>query len=274
MSISTARVPHDWSAGRRSAGAPSARSLLFTILGEFVLPSGGEVWAGSAVRGLRSLGVEEKAARQAIARTAADGWLTGERVGRRTLWRLTGACTDLLSAGAERIYSFGESQENWDGRWVLLFVDEANGERHHLRTRLAWAGFGPLRSGAWIAAHTEREAEARNALAGTNAVSFVATSGEIGDPSEVIAQAWDLDALEDRYEEFVATFECAHPETDEDAFVSLTRLVHAWRKFPFLDPGLPRRLLPRRWTGDRAQGLFEDSRREWGPGARRWFAHT
>lgn len=270
MTIAAARVPHDWSAGRRSAGAPSARSLLFTMLGEFVLPAAGEVWAGDLVRGLRALGVEEKAARQAIARTAADGWLAGERIGRRTRWRLTDACTELLSAGAERIFSFGGSQEEWDGRWVLVFVDD-NGD-HRARTRLAWAGFGLFRPGTWIAAHAEREAEARAVLAGTNAASFVATSGHIGDPSEVIAQAWDLEALEDRYEEFIDAFKRTRPATDEDAFVSVTQLVHAWRKFPFLDPGLPRRLLPRRWTGDQARKLFDMLHRAWGPRAGRWFA--
>jgi phenylacetic acid degradation operon negative regulatory protein len=251
--------------------------LLFTVLGEFVLPHGGEAWAAALIRALGSLGVEERAARQAIARTASDGWLEAERAGRRVRWRLTAAGRDLLAAGAERIYSFGGSQDDWDGHWVLLFVDEANGareKRHRLRTRLAWAGFGSLRVGTWIAAHTQAQSEARTVLTElglSDAVSFVANSGVIGDPSQLIGDAWDLEALEHRYEDFLSTFEPLRPASPQDAFVALTQLVHEWRKFPFLDPGLPTRLLPRRWSGDRARKLFEDRRRSWAPRAQQWF---
>ena len=268
-----ARLPHDWSHRRHTAGVPSARSLLFTVLGEFVLPGGGAAWSATLIRALGALGVEEKAARQAIARTAGDGWLASERSGRRVQWALTDAGHALLAAGAERIYSFGGSQDDWDGRWVLLFVDDTNGDRERLRTRLAWAGFGRLRSGVWIAAHIERESEAQDVLRGLglDGASFLASSGRIGDPSAVVGEAWELSALEDRYEDFISTFESVRPASPEHAFVALTQLVHEWRKFPFLDPGLPSGLLPARWSGDRARKLFGDRRRNWAPRARRWF---
>ena len=73
---------------RHAAGAESARGLLFTVLGELVLPTGGEAWTSAFIDVFGRLGVEEKAARQALMRTAADNWLSSERVGRRTLWRL------------------------------------------------------------------------------------------------------------------------------------------------------------------------------------------
>ena len=78
-------------ARRHAAGTDSARSVLFTVLGELVLPAGGEAWTSSFIEVFGRLGVEEKAARQALMRTAADGWLSPERVGRRTVWRLTPA---------------------------------------------------------------------------------------------------------------------------------------------------------------------------------------
>src|SRR5664280_2475439 len=54
-------------AGRRplELGAPSARSLLVTVLGEFVLPAGGWVWTGTLVVVRGALGIEAGAARQA-----------------------------------------------------------------------------------------------------------------------------------------------------------------------------------------------------------------
>ena len=71
---------------RHEAGAASARGLLFTVLGEFVLPTGGSAWTSAFIDVFGRLGVEEKAIRQALARTAADGWIRPERHGRRTRW--------------------------------------------------------------------------------------------------------------------------------------------------------------------------------------------
>ena len=74
---------------RHTAGPESAKGLLFTVLGEFVLLSGGAAWTSAFIDALGRLGVEEKACRQALMRTAADGWLTADRAGRRASWRLT-----------------------------------------------------------------------------------------------------------------------------------------------------------------------------------------
>ena len=50
-----------------------------------------------------------------------------------------------------------------------------------------------------------------------------------------------------------------------------TLLVHAWRKFPFLDPDLPPGLLPRDWPRRRALTLFVDRHERWRPGAAEYF---
>src|ERR1043166_7601368 len=89
-------------ARRHAAGADSARSVLFTVLGELVLPTGGEAWTSAFIDVFGRLGVEEKAARQALMRTAADGWLSPERIGRRTVWRLTPAAARLVRGGHAR----------------------------------------------------------------------------------------------------------------------------------------------------------------------------
>src|ERR1700749_945420 len=89
---------------RHSAGAESARGLLFTVLGEFVLPAGGAVWTSAIIDVLGRVGVEEKAGRQALMRTAADGFLESEKVGRRTRWRLTDDASTLLTEGTQRIF--------------------------------------------------------------------------------------------------------------------------------------------------------------------------
>ena len=46
-------------AAERRAVAGSSRGLLMTLLGEFVLPSGGSAWTQTLLRGLATLGVQE-----------------------------------------------------------------------------------------------------------------------------------------------------------------------------------------------------------------------
>ena len=131
---------------RHAAGAPSARGLLFTLLGEFVLTTDGTAWTSAVLAAFSRLGIEEKATRQALMRTAAAGWLEPEKLGRRTRWRLTGSARRLLTDGAERIYSFTGPAEDWDGRWLLVYArvpDSDRRARHVVRSRRAGPGSGP-----------------------------------------------------------------------------------------------------------------------------------
>ncbi|HEU5265268.1 MAG TPA: PaaX family transcriptional regulator C-terminal domain-containing protein [Jatrophihabitans sp.] len=255
---------------RHAAGAASARGLLFTVLGEFVLPSGGTAWTSAVIDVLGRLGVEEKAARQALMRTAADGWLQAERVGRRTCWRLTAAAHRLLVAGTERIYSFTGAATSWDGRWLVVLVRTPEAERatrHLLRTRLSWSGLGSPAPGVWVGTHAERLDDVEQILrdAGTDAQIFVAEHAGLGEVGALVRQAWDLDAIEQGYEEFVAQFA---KRRDRDALAATVELVHQWRRFPWTDPLLPDTLLPARWTGVAAARLFARLHARWAADAR------
>ena len=261
---------------RHAAGASSARGLLFTVLGEFVLPTGGTAWTSAFIEIFARLGVEEKATRQALARTGADGWIRPVRHGRRTRWTLTPDGDRLLTEGTERIYAFASSQSDWDGSWLLVLarVPEADrATRHQLRTRLSWAGLGSPAPGIWITTHVERMAEAELALdqAGVgDRQIFVAEHRGGGELGTLVSQAWELAAIEQRYEAFLAEFDS--PDT-QDPLVRLIELVHAWRRFPSIDPGLPAHLLPARWSGTRAAELFASRHAAWSPDAvQQWVA--
>jgi phenylacetic acid degradation operon negative regulatory protein len=254
---------------RHAAGAGSARGLLFTVLGEFVLPAGGAVWTSSVIGVLGRLGVEEKAARQALMRTAAGGWLAPERHGRRTRWHLTPDAEQLLTDGTQRIYSFRAVTPDWDGRLVLVLArvpETDRPTRHLLRTRLGWAGFGSPAPGVWISTHSERVGEVSRLLGHADvddARIFVAEYAGGADLADMVRQAWDLDAVGARYREFLADF-----ATGSGApLARLVELVHAWRRFPSIDPALPSELLPPRWIGERAAALFTKRHAEWAAAA-------
>ncbi len=251
---------------RHAAGAPSARGLLFTLLGEFVLPGGGTAWTSAVIAAFARLGVEEKATRQALMRTAAAGWLRAEKAGRRTRWHLTDAARQLLTDGAERIYSFTGPAENWDGRWLLVAARIPDGDRsarHAVRTRLSWAGFGSLGPSLWISTHPERETEVAQVLreAGiAGAHLFVAIRSGLAATRDMVDTAWDLAVIEHEYERFIDEFSADSPG---DVLARQVELVHAWRRFPAIDPALPRELLPARWSGLTAARLFADRHERW-----------
>ncbi|TDD31706.1 PaaX family transcriptional regulator [Actinomadura sp. KC06] len=261
-------------------GAASARSLLLTVLGEFVLPGGGPVWTAAFLRALGLLGMEEKAVRQALARSATDGWIAGERRGRRTAWRLTPSGVRLLNDGAERICGLGRPGGDWDGQWLLVLAtvpETSRRLRHMLRTRLAWNGLGNLSPGVWVSPHPGREPEVRQVLAeigvaGTSTL-FTGRLGDLSEARRVARRAWDLDAIQRAYDDFADAVRELCPDGDPGTFAAHTRLVQEWRRFPFLDPGLPAELLPDGWSGFRASALFHERHAAWRPAAeRQWKA--
>jgi phenylacetic acid degradation operon negative regulatory protein len=256
---------------RYAAGAGGARGLLLTVLGEFVLPTGQPVPTAAFIDVLGRLGVEEKASRQTLMRAAADGWLTSKRVGRYTLWQLSPAAEQFLTLGAERIYGFTASQPEWDRRWLLVLAraPETNRPgRHVLRTRLGWAGFGSPAPGVWISTHLERVKEAERVLeeAGVHgdAQVFLAEHIAGGELETMVRQAWDLGEIETAYKGFLDDYA---RQPSADPLVRLAQLVHAWRRFPLIDPALPHQLLPSRWSGVRAAALFHRQRNRWKPAA-------
>jgi phenylacetic acid degradation operon negative regulatory protein len=95
---------------------------------------------------------------------------------------------------------------------------------------------------------------------------FLATRTELGDVRDMVTQAWDLTAVEDRYEKFIGDFADREPQ---DVLTRQLELVHAWRRFPLVDPALPRELLPARWSGLAAARLFADLHEHWSGRARR-----
>ncbi|MGH3279644.1 MAG: PaaX family transcriptional regulator [Trebonia sp.] len=247
--------------------------MLFTLLGEFVLPGEGCAWTSAVLAAFERLGVAEKATRQALMRTSNAGWLTAEKVGRRARWLLTPAATAMLTDGARRIYSFGPAR-TWDGQWVLVqarIPETDRRARHVVRTRLAWAGFGTLGPGLWITPHVAREQEAvrvlREAGVAADAHVFVAKRTGLSRTRDMVAAAWDLPGVEAEYERFVAEFRA--PAVPADVLLRQLELVHAWRRFPALDPALPRELLPPCWTGIKAADLFADRHQRWLADARR-----
>lgn len=255
---------------RREVGSASARSLLLTILGEFALPRDEPVWTASILDALGRLDVEQRAARQALARTSAEGLLTSERHGRRTAWGLTERGKELLGEGTTRIYGFMRGPHAWDGRWLVLTVSIPESQRklrHRLRTRLTWLGLGSPTSGLWVTPDARHADEVDRVIEeldlGSQSFAWVGPTAGIGDEARLVEAAWDLADVEKRYVGFLDDFDNRRAGSAPDAFVAQVDLVQAWRRFPFLDPDLPRELLDHDWPGPRAADVFHERHAKW-----------
>ena len=77
--------------------------------------------------------------------------------------------------------------------------------------------------------------------------------------SSLVGQSWDLVGLDRHYRDFIAGFDSA----DGDPLVRTTELVHAWRRFPFIDPELPGLVLPADWPGPAAAEVFRRRHADW-----------
>ena len=250
--------------------------MLLTVLGEYVLPSHEAVWQETLVGALEALEHKTQSARQALARSVAGGWLTRERHGRRARLSLTAPTAEILSTGAERIYSFGEDWR-WEGEWLLVVLrvpEHRRDLRNRMRTRLEWAGFGSIGGGVWITPHADRESEIRlprDSDGALELLTFGARLASFGDPRAVVAGAWDLEDVRAEYDSFVREFGRLRPRTPEAVFRAQTMLVHEWRKFPFLDPDLPVDLLPTNWPRSRAREVFRERHDAWAHAAQDYF---
>ena len=230
-------------------------------------------------RAFGELDVDEATARKALVRSATEGWLERRQEGRRARWRLTESGRATATEARDRVYMFRSGRDDWNGEWLLLqVIAPDDSTRLRLRRRLGWAGFALLPSGLAITPHVEREEEAHRVLdslgLGDDAVSFRAVLGSIGVPTRMIASAWELDELAGLYREFIRQTKAARPRSETEVFVAHTKLVHEWRRFPYLDPGLPSEFLPRSWVGREAKVVYDDRYTKWRDPANDWFRGT
>jgi phenylacetic acid degradation operon negative regulatory protein len=239
-------------------------SLLVTILGDAIAPRGGVIALGSLIELAQPFGITDRHVRTSIGRLANEQWVSSQRSGRVSFYRLTSHGRARFAEATQRIY--GAAPVDWNGEWTLVIFPRAmRRSRDELRDELTWLGFGQLTSGVFAhPTHGEATVRARVAeleSAGNVIVIQRATVTHASN-EQLVATGWDLDDLARRYRRFVEMFapldEALTRSTQaagEPAFVLRTLLVHEYRRIHLRDPQLPASLLPRQWPGTDAHAL-------------------
>ncbi len=235
---------------------------MLTFFAVHVLERGIAVSSGSVIDVLGRVGVGEDAVRTTLARMVNRGLLERHRRGRKTYFGLTARAVGVLRDGHDRVWRLGAVNREWDGTWTIVgfSLPEAwASERHDLRSRLLWGGFGPVQSGMWIAAGRV-DVAALVADLGLDAYLRV-FHGHTAKPTEatvLIGAAFDLSGIAGRYEGFRARWEGdeARWPGGGDPLARQLSLHTEWLNLVRQDPHLPAEHLPSGWPAAQAEELF------------------
>ncbi|MEM7292089.1 MAG: phenylacetic acid degradation operon negative regulatory protein PaaX [Pseudomonadota bacterium] len=249
-----------------------ATSLLMTVYGDSVEPHGGCIWLGSLINLLAPLGINQRLVRTSIFRLSRDNWLTAQRLGRRSFYRLTDSGQRQVTDASARIYA--PRVDEWDGNWQIVMLTAqhlTNAQRDAIRRELRWQGFGQISTDVF--AHPMAPmSRVRNMLQEKSLEdSAVLMQGRTYDDgassekaiAELVRSCCNLGAIETHYEAFNTRFtplarslerhkKLPDPQT---CFLVRTLLVDAYRRILLQDPQLPAALLPQNWSGDRARDI-------------------
>lgn len=242
------------------------RSLIVTFYGAYGRELGGWISVADLIGLMAEFDVDAPAVRSSVSRLKRRGLLEAKRVGGTAGYSLSEEAGRILAEGDRRI--FGRRVANVADGWVMVVFSVPESQRHkrHLmRSRLTWLGFGTAAPGVWIAPLHLAD-EARRALERLEVTAYVelfqAHHVAFDDLRQAIARWWDLDALQKMYDEFLLAHEPLlarwnrRRPTNDEAFADYLRTVDAWRRMPYLDPGLPLELMPAEWSGNRAAHVF------------------
>ncbi|MBD3763222.1 MAG: PaaX family transcriptional regulator [Rhodobacterales bacterium] len=216
----------------------NAAAFIVTIYGDVVVPRGGVLWTGTLIDLCGRVGINESLVRTAVSRLVAASQLTGERIGRRSYYRLRSSALAAFSEAADLLYGPDRPASGWQ----ILHAPDLRPEDAR-RQRMGHMGGQvfirpdrgqPLPPGALVF-HAEPLT-----------------------PDAALAGFWDLRALRDGYAGFMALFDGIDPAalTGAEALAARLLLVHAYRFVLLRDPRLPAGHLPADWNGPQARALF------------------
>jgi phenylacetic acid degradation operon negative regulatory protein len=243
---------------------PTTQAIVFTILGMYCLESNPPISTNAYITILERLDISAHATRLTLSRMAKRGYLLRHRKGRSVYWTATDTMLDVVRGQRQRTFAEAKDVVGPDGPWTVLCfsIPEARrGDRDLLRRRLAWEGFGLLRDGVWIAPG-ERDLGRILDFDDVDGVgqfvdSFTAYP-HATDLKDMIARAWHLAEMRERYDQFLGDWDgTCPPQVASDPLGRSLLLVTCWRQLVRETPRLPDQYLPPGWSAGRCAEVFQ-----------------
>ncbi len=240
------------------------RHLILSLYGLYAREEGDWLSVASLIALMAELGVDSPAVRSSVSRLKRRGVLESVTRDGQAGYALSAGSLAVLREGDRRIWSHPRATAA-DGWLVVVFsVPESMRERRHaLRSELSRLGFGTAAPGVWVAPATLYEETLRVLdAAGLTAYTefFRGDYLGAGDVAARMREWWDLDQLSGLYEDFCAAWRPVARRraawSPSSAFAAYVPMLTAWRRLPYLDPGLPLEHLPAAWPGIEAEEVF------------------
>lgn len=249
--------------------ALSGTSLVMTIFGDSIYHRGGVISLASLIQLMEVFGFNERSVRTAVFRLVQNGWLSSEKIGRTSYYRVTESSRQRFMMADQKIYGF--SHKEWDQKWDLVLLSSVELENKLvLKKELEWLGFANIATN--VMAYPGCDAQKLQHLLLNHqmtdqVVVFKAETLNLWQESyptikRMVSVNWPIQELHQRYEKFIGDFrEFFHfVEHEEEihpiqAFQIRILLIHQFRRILLKDPNLPFELLPTDWLSLIARNL-------------------
>lgn len=238
------------------------QSLMLTFLAVHLLNRGIAVFSGSVIDVFARVGVSEEAVRSTLTRMVHRGLLARHRKGRRMYFGLTARSAAVLEDGHHQVWRRGGViNSDWDGTWTMVgfsLPESSRSQRHDLRSRLVWGGFGPVQNGLWVAPGEVDVPQLVDDLELNDRIKvFTARTAKPTDVAQIIHTAFDVTAIAIPYHAFLRRWDRDNPLPEAPDDLARQLLLHAeWLQLVRQDPRLPAEHLPDDWPAIRADHLF------------------
>lgn len=233
-------------------------SLIATIYGDSVLHRGGSMSLGSLITMMALFGFNERAVRTAIFRLVKKNWLSSEKLGRVSYYKITPTSHQLYLQAEKRIYS--NQLQEWDGSWCLVLLDNlSTKKRAILKKELGWLGYASISTNV-MAYPRSQDTGLTNLLTQYNTTDDVVVFNSQVTPlafsmnsQKLLEKSWNIDAIRVNYTNYLDNFReiasllSQYEPTVQQAFQIRTLLIHHYRRAILKDPDLPLELLPIDW---------------------------
>ena len=224
-----------------AADPPRATGFIVTVYGDVVQPRGGALWMGSLIETCAAQGISESLVRTAVSRLVAAGQLEGERIGRRSFYRLSPEAAGEYARAGRLFYGAPQTPDGW----CLALGPTPDAPPS------PWVRLGP----------EVALAPGRDDIPSLPGVRMT-TQGVAGLPDlpAFAARHWPLSEAAAGYARVLDRFAgmAEPPENPAAALALRLRLIHLYRLAVLRDPRLPREALPDDWPGTPARRRFVD----------------